>query len=169
MPAVSDSKITQVIRLGLGDPTKIAWYRRILSNPVAAMNQPLYRRGEAEVLEHLLHLVLNDQQIYNRLVAVLRRENPSEGDVEFNEEELTEVSPGSGSYMVKDSHKRAIHDKPVGYLTAHNLAKDHRNATNQKAYVYKMGTSDELVNTFHPTSLKELRCVATRLLAGGKP
>lgn len=66
-----DERLDYLIRIGLGDPAKLAYYRTALSDPRAAVLSALYRDMAAHALSRLIELVLSDPILYNRLRTLL--------------------------------------------------------------------------------------------------
>lgn len=75
---VSQSKADYVIRLGLGDPDKIFFYRQAVMNPERAVTNPQLRHYVAETLERCLDLIFNDPQMWTRAQTLLRRKYPNQ-------------------------------------------------------------------------------------------
>lgn len=66
-----DDRIDTLIRLGLGDVSKLSFYRQVASAPRRAVDIANLRPLAGEMLERLLGLIVSDQQLYLRLRAVL--------------------------------------------------------------------------------------------------
>lgn len=67
-----DERLDQLIRFGLGDPSKIAFYRQALSDPKSAVNSATYRQYVGEALSKLLTVILSDPTLYLRVRTLLQ-------------------------------------------------------------------------------------------------
>lgn len=70
----STQRIEQLVRLGIGsDVTKMAYYRRVVTDPHRSVQNPVLRPYCAEVLDKVLTVIFSDEYMYNRLRNDLQR------------------------------------------------------------------------------------------------
>lgn len=112
-----DERIDQLIRYGLGDPAKLAFYRKALENPRSAVQSQVYRDYVGTALENLLQLILSDQTLFYRIRTVLQQRR-----VQLHREDvnsvamsirLSEADVGNESDKPdpKDVRKKTVHKK----------------------------------------------------------
>jgi hypothetical protein len=83
------SRIDYLIRIGLPRPDavkKINYYRVAIRDPDVAMKNSTYRIYVVEVLEKLLQLIFNDAKLYNRVRALLQKDDHPRGENELPED-----------------------------------------------------------------------------------
>lgn len=66
-----DERVDYLIRIGLGDPAKLAYYRQAIDDPRSAVKSALYREMVADVLSKLMTAVLSDPILFNRVKTLL--------------------------------------------------------------------------------------------------
>lgn len=80
LPRVNEDRDTGrvdfLIKHGLGDPSKITYYRRAIQDPRASVASALYREYVGEVLDEILDLIFEDQVTYNRIRTQLMSRKP---------------------------------------------------------------------------------------------
>lgn len=76
---VSSNDADYLIRLGLGDPARLNWYRQVLMRPQAAVSNPALRPYMADVFSRLMNIVASDPQMMARLKVLLQRNFKSDG------------------------------------------------------------------------------------------
>ena len=67
-----DERIDMLIRLGIGDPGKISFYRTAMQDPAMAVGSATYRPYAGHALASLLQVILSDTSLFNRVLTVLR-------------------------------------------------------------------------------------------------
>lgn len=68
----NQSNIDLLIKLGLGDPKQIIYYRKVFQDPKAAVMNTQLRKYAGEVLEDLLDIVFADQTTFQRIRMFLQ-------------------------------------------------------------------------------------------------
>lgn len=71
--------VDYLVRLGLGDVSKLIWYRKILLDPHGSVQNPMLRPYMADVLSRLFNLAVSDPQILNRLKVLLQKNFRNDG------------------------------------------------------------------------------------------
>jgi hypothetical protein len=66
-------KVDILIKLGLGDQEHLAWYRKVLLEPEAAVKDVRIRQYVSPVIVALVHMMMSDDILYNRVKALLMR------------------------------------------------------------------------------------------------
>lgn len=107
-----DERIDQLIRYGLGDPAKLAFYRAALQNPRESVNSAVYRRYVGDTLANLLQIILSDQSLFLRVRTVLqqRKRQLTHEDVVLAAMELR-LENASDLPDPKDVRKKTVHKK----------------------------------------------------------
>lgn len=75
---INQSRADYAIRLGLGDPDQLYYYRQCVMDPERAVQNPQLRPYVAEVTERALKLIFNDPQMWTRAQTLLRRMFPNQ-------------------------------------------------------------------------------------------
>ena len=73
-------RVDLLIRLGVGDPTRIWYYRAAIMDPEAAVKSPTLRKYVGEVLERVLDILFSDAQAFNRFRAILQKQDKPRGE-----------------------------------------------------------------------------------------
>jgi hypothetical protein len=81
-----DAGLRRCIRLGLGDVKKIWYYREAIRDPEKGVRNPTLRPYVGEVLEKLIDLIFRDQVLYNRVRAILTKQDRTRGEDELPED-----------------------------------------------------------------------------------
>jgi hypothetical protein len=77
--ASTQQTIDYLVRLGLGDVTKLIWYRKVFADPHGSVQNPMLRPYVADALSRLFTLATSDPQILNRLKVLLQRDFRNDG------------------------------------------------------------------------------------------
>lgn len=73
---IGQARADYAIRLGLGDPDQIYYYRQCVMDPERAVQNPQLRPYVAEVAERALRLIFEDPQMWTRAQQLLKRKYP---------------------------------------------------------------------------------------------
>ncbi len=87
------TQVDYMINLGLGDRSKLNFYRKAIQDPRGSVRNPQYREYVGEVLETLLDLIWQDNQMYTRLRSLLQK---NKGLSRVAEEALEQKALDSG-------------------------------------------------------------------------
>lgn len=71
-------KVDYLIRLGLGGPDRIIYYRKVITDPTSAMRDPILRPYVAKVADLLLDVLFSDLQTWNRTRQLLQQRHPTQ-------------------------------------------------------------------------------------------
>lgn len=114
MKEAVDERLDQLIRLGLGDPGHIAFFRQALANPKQSVQSAAYRDYVAHALSVLLQLILSDQVLFQRVRTTLQNtrnqltiEEVITQAMQLRQESAVDVNPTSQ----KTVHKK--HPRPA--------------------------------------------------------